>query len=121
MKDNLYKESVNNMENVDNTAQDNWHEPIKIAINTELHTLVTKLLDKAISAPTIDDKIRVTSKVMGVLHVMKNYGEQLNHMSSDADMRKIISQIHTDFIAEPSDDIARGMDAAGVVIYSHFN
>jgi hypothetical protein len=42
-------------------------------------------------------------------------------MSSDADMRKIINQIHADFTAEPSDDIARGMDAAGVIIYSHFN
>jgi hypothetical protein len=121
MEDNLYKESVNNMENVDNATHKNWHETIKTAINSELDTLVAKLLDKATSAPTIDDKIRITSKVAGVLHVMKNYGEQLNQMSSDADMRKIINQIHTDFSAEPSDDIARGMDAAGVIIYSHFN
>jgi hypothetical protein len=109
------------MENVDNTAQISWNEPTKTAINSELHALVTKLLDKAISASTIDDKIRITSKVTGVLHVMKNYGEQLNLMSSNADMDKIIDQIFSDFRAEPSDNVARGMDAAGVVIYSHFN
>jgi hypothetical protein len=51
MEDNLYKESVNNMENVDNTTHKNWHETIKTAINSELDTLVAKLLDKATSAP----------------------------------------------------------------------
>jgi hypothetical protein len=50
------------------------------------------------------------------LRVVDIYGEQLSTARTFAEVRSIVTSIHTDFLTESSEATARGMEQAAIVI-----
>jgi len=90
-------------------------------VSSSLNDLVDLFLRKALEASTVEDKTRITRKAMGALHTINTYGEQLTQVKTFKEVNDILAALHADFDAEPVDDIARGMDQAGIVIYNYIN
>jgi hypothetical protein len=90
-------------------------------VGSSLNDLVDLLLRKGLEASTAEDKTRITRKAMGALYAINTYGEQLTQVKTFKEVNDILAALHADFDAEPVDDVARGMDQAGIVIYNYIN
>ena len=85
-----------------------------------LTDVADSLLAKAAIAEEAD-KTRLVAKVSGIQHVKQTYGDQLTHVTTFEEARKILNAIHSDFQKEESEPVARGMDIAGITILGYIN
>jgi hypothetical protein len=101
------------------TFEEIEHETIALLnanVDTKIMALADMLLTKALGAKELEDKLRITAKANGVLRVVDTYGEQLSTARTFAEVRSIVTSIHTDFLTESSEATARGMEQAAIVI-----
>jgi len=82
----------------------------------KITAMVDMLLGKALHAEKLEDKLRITLKAGGALKVLDVYGERITTAKTFEDTRSITEAIYADFLAEPVEATARGMEQASIVL-----